>query len=253
MHRRRFIGVLGALSLAKAATPEKRTKFYAFEHFTLKNGSGVSRLHDFLSQALLPAMNRVHSGPKIILEQLVGPHTPEALAIYGFSSMEEMWDVHTKVMQDQATGKALQALESGAEPAFESVDSSVVEAADYSPEIKPEASDTPRIFEVRVYHSPTFRQLGLLHERFRGPEIKIFHRAGIHPILYGSTVIGPNIPNLVYVIPYTDLASREKAWNAFGADPEWQKVRKESIERGGEIVSSNQILLYKAAKYSPVR
>src|SRR5258708_6521868 len=82
MHRRRFIGVLGALGLAKAATPEKRTKFYAFEHFTLKNGSGVSRLHDFVTQALLPAMNRVHSGPKVILKQLVGPHTPEVLAIY---------------------------------------------------------------------------------------------------------------------------------------------------------------------------
>jgi hypothetical protein len=253
MHRRRFIGALGALSLAQAATPEKRTRFYAFEHFTLKNGSGASRLHDFLSQAFLPAMNRVHSGPKIVLEQLVGPHTPEVLAIYGFSSMEEMWDVHSRLMHDESAGKALQGLESGVEPAFESLDSSVVEAADYSPEIKPEASDSLRIFEVRVYHSPTWRQLGLLHERFRGPEIKIFHRAGVHPILYGSTVIGPNIPNLTYVIPFTDLAAREKAWNAFAADPEWQKVRKESIERGGEIVSSNQILLYKAAKYSPVR
>src|SRR5258706_71707 len=253
MHRRRFIGALGALSLVKADTPEKRTRFYAFEHFTLKNGSGVSRVHDFVSQALLPAMNRVHSGPKIILEQLVGPHTPELLAIYGFSSMEEMWDVHARITQDEAAGKAVQLLESGAEPAFDSLDSSVVEAADYSPEIKPEASDTPRIFELRVYHSPTWRQLGLLHERFRGPEIKIFHRAGINPILYGSTVIGPNIPNLVYVIPFNDLAAREKAWNAFAADAEWQKVRKESIERGGEIVSSNQILLYKATKYSPIR
>jgi hypothetical protein len=253
MHRRRFLGTLGALSMAKAATLEKRTKFYAFEHFTLKNGAGVARLHDFLSQALLPAMNRVHSGPKIILEQLVGPHTPEVLAIYGFSSTEEMWDVHTKMSQNEAVGKGVQVLESGAEPAFESLDSSVVETADYSPEIKPEASDTPRIFELRIYHSPTSRQLGFLHERFRGPEIKIFHRAGIHPILYGSTVIGPNIPNLTYVIPFTDLAAREKAWNAFGADPEWQKVRKESIEKGGEIVSSNQILLYRATKYSPVR
>src|SRR5258708_38398213 len=123
-----------------------------------------------------------------------------------------MCDVLTKLLQDQATCKALQALESGAEPAFESVDSSVVEAADYSPEIKPEASDTPRIFEVRVYHSPTFRQLGLLHERFRGPEIKIFHRAGIHPILYGSTVIGANIPNLTYLLLFTYLAAHEKAW-----------------------------------------
>jgi hypothetical protein len=253
MHRRRFLAVLGALSLAKAAPDNKRTRFYAFERYTLKNGAGASRLHDFLSQSLLPGMTRVHAGPKLVLEQFVGPHTPEVLAIYGFSSMEEMSEVHAKVMHDEAVTKALQVLESGAEPAFESLDSWVVEAADYSPEIKPEAHETPRIFELRIYHSPTWRQLGLLHERFRGPEIKIFHRAGIQPILYGSTVIGPNIPNLTYVIPFTDLAAREKAWNTFAADPEWQKVRKESIDKGGEIVSSNQILLYKATKYSPIR
>jgi hypothetical protein len=133
------------------------------------------------------------------------------------------------------------------------MDSAVVEAADYSPEIKPDATTPPRIFELRVYHSPTWRQLASLHERFRGPEIKIFHRSGIHPILYGSTVIGPNIPNLTYLIPFTDLAAREKAWAAFGADPDWQKVRQESIAKAGEIVSQIQVSLYKATAYSPVR
>jgi len=88
------------------------------------------------------------------------------LAIYGFSSIEEMAEVHAKVMHDEAVGKALHVLESGSEPAFEPLDSWVVEAADYSPEIKPEAAETPRIFELRIYHSPTWRQLGLLHERF---------------------------------------------------------------------------------------
>jgi hypothetical protein len=106
---------------------------------------------------------------------------------------------------------------------------------------------------LRVYHSPTWKQLAALHERFRGPEIKIFHRSGIHPILYGSTVIGPNVPNLTYLIPFADLAAREKAWAAFGADPDWQKVRKESVEKSGEIVSNIQVSFYKSTPYSPVR
>jgi hypothetical protein len=111
----------------------------------------------------------------------------------------------------------------------------------------------PCIFEIRQYHSPTWRQLGFLHERFSGPEIQIFHRVGVHPILYSQTVIGPNMPNLTYVIPFDDLAARERAWDAFGADPEWQKVRKESLERGGQIASVNSISLYRAAPYSPIR
>jgi hypothetical protein len=252
MHRRTFVGALGGLGLAAAAT-DKRTGFYCFQHFNLKSGSQLPHLHDFMSQFALPALNRLHSGPKIFLEATLAPQLPHLTAIYGFSSLEELWGVHTKMSQDEEHRKGLAALESGADAPFESMDTAVVEAADYSPEVKPEPAEASRIFELRVYHSPTWRQLMALHERFRGPEIKIFHRSGIHPILYGSTLLGPNLPNLVYLTPFADLAAREKAWAAFGADPDWQKVRQESIAKAGEIVSQIQVSLYKATAYSPVR
>jgi len=252
MHRRTFVGALGGLPLAAAAT-DKRTGFYFFQHFNLKSGNQLPRLHEFMSQSALPAFNRIHSGPKIFLEAIIAPQLPNLIAIYGFASLEEFWAVHMKMIQDEDHRKGLIALESGPEPALESLETTVVEAADFSPEIKPEPAEASRIFELRVYHSPTFRQLIALHERFRGPEIKIFHRSGIHPILYGSTLIGPDQPNLVYLIPFADLAAREKAWAAFGADPDWQKVRKESVEKSGEIVSNIQITFYKSTPYSPVR
>jgi hypothetical protein len=131
----------------------------------------------------------------------------------------------------------------------------LLEATDYSPEIVPldPPPKTPRIFELRTYHSPTGRQLRALHERFAGSEIRIFHRCGVHPILYSSTVFGVNRPNLTYVIPFESLAAREKAWAAFGADPEWVKVRKESIEKHGQISSVIQISLFRAMAYSPIR
>jgi hypothetical protein len=243
---------MGGLGLAAAAS-EKRTAFYSFQHFNLKSGSQLPHLHEFMSQAALPALNRLHSGSKIFLEAIIAPQLPHLTAIYGFSSLEELWGVHTKMIQDEDHRKGLVALESGTDAPMESMDTNVVEAADYSPEIKPEPAEASRIFELRVYHSPTWRQLIALHERFRGPEIKIFHRSGIHPILYGSTLMGPNQPNLVYLIPFADMSAREKAWAAFGADPDWQKVRKESIEKSGEIVSNIQITFYKSTPYSPVR
>ena len=218
----------------------------------MKSGSQPGRLHEFFSQSMLPALNRLHSGPKLFLDAIIAPHVPEAAAIFGFSSLEELWQTHSKLVEDENLRKGMAALESGSEPAFESLDTWLVEAADYSPEIKPDATIAPRVFELRVYHSPSWHQLAALHERFRGPEIKIFHRSGIHPLFYGSTLIGQNLPNLVYLIPFADLAAREKAWAAFGADPDWQKVRKESVEKYGEIVPEIQITFFKATAYSPV-
>ena len=253
MDRRSFVGILGGLGVAAGAAPDRRTRIYALDQYKLKAGTQMPRLHEFFGQSLLPALNRFHNGSQIYLEALIASHTPQVAAIYGFASLDEMWSLHTKIGADEALGKKMEALEAG-EPAFESMDTTLLEAADYSPEItaSPEGA-TPRIFELRVYHSPTFRQLGALHERFRGPEIKIFHRVGIHPILYSSTLAGQNMPNLTYLIPFADLAAREKAWAAFNADPEWQKVRKESIEKSGQIASVIQVSIYRATAYSPVK
>jgi hypothetical protein len=138
------------------------------------------------------------------------------------------------------------------EPPFENETLSVLQAAPYSPEIVAQKRDKPRYFELRTYHSPTAYQLRALHERFAGPETKIFHRSGIFPLFYSSTVFGANMPNLTYLIPFDSLAAREKAWDAFGADPEWVKARKESIDKYGQIVAVSDISIYRAAPYSPV-
>ncbi|HEY2012206.1 MAG TPA: NIPSNAP family protein, partial [Bryobacteraceae bacterium] len=83
--------------------------------------------------------------------------------------------------------------------------------------------------------------------------IAIFHRSGVHPILYADTLIGPNMPNLTYLTPFANLAEREKAWDAFGADPEWTKARAESVARGGQIVSQNGFRFLKPAPFSPIQ
>lgn len=106
---------------------------------------------------------------------------------------------------------------------------------------------------MRLYHSPTQRQLQMVHERFTGAEIPIFHRSGVHPILYADTLAGPEMPNLTYVIPFATLAEREKAWDAFNADPEWIKARADSITRGGQIVDYNNISLWRATAFSPIQ
>jgi len=243
-----------AVPLAAAAQTQGKTKFYVLERFFLENGSQPARLAEFFSKSLLPAMKKVHNGPVIVMEALAAPHMPQVVLIMGVESLDQMWSVSRSLFADKEFSAAFDKWEAG-EPAYLSQESQLLEAADYSPEIVAAAktAGAPRIFELRTYHSPTARQWKLLHERFAGPEIKIFHRTGVHPLFYSSTVFGPNRPNLTYLIPFDSLAAREKAWTAFGADPEWVKVRAESIAKGGQISAISNISLYRAAAYSPVR
>jgi hypothetical protein len=236
------------------ASPRSTTRYYLLENYYLRHSTQVARIHDFLRDGLLPSASRIQDGAKIFLEAVVAAHMPQVAVILAFRSLEEIAALRGKLREDASFQKAFQAWENGPEPPYEHFSQTLLKATDYSPEIAAPArrADTARIFELRVYHSPTWKQLAALHQRFAGPEIKIFDRVGVHPLFYSETAIGTNMPNLTYLIPFENLAAREKAWDAFGADPEWLKVRAQSVEAHGQIASVIQMTLFKSAPYSPV-
>src|SRR5260370_40614864 len=107
MDRRSFVGVLGGLGMAAAAT-EKRTRFYALESFKLKAGAQPIRLHEHFSKTLVPKIAGVWGGPKIFLEALVAPHMPQIAVIYGFTSLDEMRIFNGKILGDPDLLKAFE-------------------------------------------------------------------------------------------------------------------------------------------------
>lgn len=256
MVRRSFLQALGAVGATAAAepTPSEKTRYYTIEALFLKNGDQGGRLNDFMTGGFLPAARRAHPGPMMFLEAIVAAHMPQFVTIMGFGSAAEALTLYTRLHQQKGYSEAVAVWESGPNEPYESTSLTLLEAADYSPEIQSADPDkAPRVFELRTYHAPTWRQWVALNERFAGPEIRLFHRSGIHPLFYAWTVFGANLPNLAYLIPFDDLAARERAWSAFAADPEWIKVRNESVSKHGQIVTVSQSALFKAAPYSPVR
>jgi hypothetical protein len=257
LDRRGFLSAVPALlapGAVSGAEADRKTRFYVLEQFQLEQGAQTSRIHDFFSKALLPALERIHPGPKIFLEAIVAPHLPLVSAIIGVESVGQIWEISQQLFADKEFSRGFDQWESGLEP-YVTSSATLLEATAFSPEIVPpeKPPETPRIFEMRTYHSPTARQRKALDARFSGAEIKIFHRSGVHPVFYTSTVFGANRPNLTYLIPFDNLAAREKAWSAFGADEEWIKVRKESVERDGQITAVIDLSLHRATGYSPVR
>lgn len=239
--------------MAGAVENEKKARYFLLENYYLRQSTQVARINEFMSQGFLPAAAKFHHGPKIFLEAQVAAHVPQFVVVMGLESLDELAALRGRLREDSGFQKAFAAWENGPEPPYEHFSQTLLRATDYCPEVPAEASQKKlRLYELRTYHSPTWKQLAALHQRFAGPEIKIFHRSGIHPILYTETVVGANMPNLTYLIPWENLAAREKAWDAFQADAEWIKVRKESIDQHGQISSIIQVSLLKATVYSPV-
>ncbi len=240
-------------SAAQTPAGQRKYNFFLLQKYYLRNSTQLPRINEFMSQGFLPAAEKLHAGPKIFLEAVVAAHMPQFVVAVGLNSLDEAGSLHTRLREDPNYAKAFAAWENGPEPPYEHYAQILLKTADYCPPVEsPSNPGKGRIFELRTYHSPTWKQLAALHARFAGPEIRIFHRSGVHPILYSETVAGPNMPNLTYLTPFESLAAREKAWAAFGGDPEWAKVRKESTDAHGQISSVIDITLLKASAYSPI-
>jgi hypothetical protein len=258
MERRSFLHTLtGAGLLAQAGAAQDagpKTRFFRLDYFYYRQGDQASRINQFFSSQM-PLLTK-HVRTLGVFNAVFAPRLQTTMIVSGFTGFDEMMSAGSAVEADDEYRKAFEEFERGGkEPPFDSSQRLLLSAAAFSPEIVPlpEKPKTPRYFELRVYHSPTLHQLHMVHERFGGPEIKIFHRSGIHPVFYANTVFGPDLPNLTYLIPFASQAEREKAWDAFAADPEWVKVRADSVARGGQIVDKNDISLWRATPFSPIQ
>ncbi len=107
------------------------------------------------------------------------------------------------------------------------------------------------IYEYRVYEAMPGK-LPELHARFRNHTIKLFEKHGFKNIGYWTADAGDYSDRLIYIVAFENAAQREKAWAAFRADPEWQKVRAES-ERNGPLVRRVFNTLLAPTDYSPLR
>jgi NIPSNAP len=114
------------------------------------------------------------------------------------------------------------------------------------------AQNAGRVFELRTYTAPDGK-LPELQARFRNHTTRIFERHGMKNVGYWVPQDAPAKDNtLIYIISHESREAAKKSWAAFGADPEWQKVAKES-QMNGKIVAGITSVYMDATDYSPIK
>jgi len=251
IERREFLEIYGGTaSLIGVDARYEAGPIFVLHQFLLDNGEQLGRLHSYLREALLPALKREGGGAQIVLDATVSAHQPQVIFFQEFSDLAVWREIGLNLKRDPALAEANAKWDKQGPYLSHSV--SLLAATDYCPPVA-YSSEGQRVFELRVYQAPSEWQLNAVHERFAGPEIPIFHRCGIEPILYATTIAGPQMPNLTYLTPFESLAAREVAWSKFQADPEWALVKQQSLEAHGYTPRVITVSLFKAAAYSPVK
>ena len=110
-----------------------------------------------------------------------------------------------------------------------------------------------RVFELRTYTAPPGK-LEALKTRFRDHTIRIFKRHNMEAIGYWVPQDPPlNENTLIYVLVHPSREAATKNWADFQADPEWVRVRAESIANGPLTTKTPDSVFLNPADFSPIK
>lgn len=114
------------------------------------------------------------------------------------------------------------------------------------------AQTANRVYELRSYTAPPGK-LADLQARFRNHTMRIFEKHNMKNHGYWVPQDDPLKDNtLIYIISHESREAAKKNWAAFGADPEWQKVAKESQANGRILLNVSSVYM-DPTDYSPMK
>jgi hypothetical protein len=244
MERRAFLTASAAAALTSSdalaggeATAQggtaARPQILELRRYRLRQGALAARFAAYAKDALVPALGRAGLAPVGAWNVTVGPDQPTVHLLLSHPdaasvvSLADRLDADAEYRKAAATSLALPP----SDPPYVSCDVSLHTAVLTMPAVEKPAGDAAgpsRIFELRTYRSATEAASRRKIEMFEaGGELALFRRLGLNVVFFSRDLVASGLPSLTYMVVFADGAAREKAWAAFGAHPDWLKMRED--------------------------
>jgi len=237
MDRRQFLSASLATSAvavagsapARAGVSMAAREYYQIRRYSLQTGPQQKLTETYLADALIPALARVGSDHIGAFRVDVGPETPTYYVLIPARDTALLAELDLHLAQDDEFLKAADPFwgAPAASPAFQRVEYSLLAAFEGWPRLTPppsSATKSKRIFQLRTYESPSYKDHVVKVKMFHSGEFDIFAKAGFHMVFFGDTLVGSRMPNLTYMLSFTDSAELDAKWDLFRNDPAWKKL-----------------------------
>lgn len=229
MKRRQFLAaasLAGAGLMAGADAKESgKQEYLEMRKYQPLLGSKKRELDDFMRTVGIPAMNRVGIGTVGAFTPKYGENGPSLYLLMVHKTLESVMTADRRLLEDSEFRKSEFANASLSDPGYVRYESSLMIAFKDLPKLQvPEKKK--RLFELRTYESHSIKAAKKKIEMFNeGGEIAIFKKTGLTPVFFGESIIGPKLPNLIYMLVFEDLTDRDKRWGVFGSSAGWKNLR----------------------------
>jgi hypothetical protein len=233
--RRDFLAAAGAAGLGALATshasslaaePAADRELYEIREFELATDAQRTVLDAFLKDAAIPALNRLGINPVGVFAPAEGPGPVRVLLRHKTMS-SVVTHLHQLAADPEFLAKGAPFLDAPADqPAYTRVASTLHLAFKGFPSIARPVTGPDRVFQLRIYESPSLKTGQKKIEMFNDAgEIPLFERVGLNPVFFGETLVGPRMPCLTYMLGFENAPALDAAWKRFLADPAWERLK----------------------------
>ncbi len=224
-------GMVCAMALSGWAQTVTNEYYYLLEYQGIEPAR-MGELDSYLEKGLIPALGRqgIQGVGALGRAQPLEDGSTSLFLLIPLANPSQLPAVLSELgTDDRFVEAALPYLETDHKrPVFTRIRSELLVAFDCFPKLKvpaQTAAQRDRLFELRVYESPTelfgYRKV----EMFNSGEVPIFLDCGIQPVFMGQALVGDKLPNLTYMTVYDNAAQRDECWKKFQKHPDWQVLK----------------------------
>jgi hypothetical protein len=234
-----------------------QTDIFEIRIYSLKSAAQIDATDLYLKDVFMPAMHRMGIKNIGVFKPISNDtaRLKQIVLLVPYISLDVWRKTKTSINGDQNyqdNAKTFLDADTAHLP-FVRVSSTLLQAFEYSPKINPTPlkSNPDAVYELRSYESPTEDLHRAKVEMFNeGGEIVLFKRLDFQAIFYADVISGSKMPNLEYMVVFSDTVSRNAHWKAFGNSPEWKAISVDPKYRNNISVNHIDSYLMHRTSYS---
>jgi hypothetical protein len=218
-----------AIAPSAFAAGSGQPQYYELRVYSTKSELQQKLVSDYWQNAAVPAYNRMGVRPVGVFTEVQDSPTNRVFVLVPCDSLEIFSAIPGQLAADTvyqaASAQFMDVTKTN--PPYERIESSLNIAFDTLKKLVPPpsaADKSPCVFELRTYESPSEGKGINKVQMFNSGETTLMRDVGLSPVFFSQTVVGPQMPNLVYMLSGANMDEHNKHWQAFRDSPLWKKL-----------------------------
>lgn len=212
---------------------EQSLEIYQLKIYSCETDEQVLDTEHYLKQAFLPGLKRMGISQVGVLKPRVNVEEMDRriFVLIPFNTLDDFYTLDAKLKKDEQYVLAGEDYLNAAhdQPPYSRIESILLKAFSGMPSMKAPELDgnrKDRVYELRSYQSATEAIHAKKVDMFNaGGEIKLFEKLEFNAVFYAQVIAGSDMPNLMYMITFSDEESQKAHWSTFVNSPEWSELK----------------------------